>query len=276
MTRYQNLFNHVHSSVTQNYVIKTMNVQNMSSRNDGLTFDSMLDEVFMMYHKEMLIMQSKSMDAMKEKFRNLLNVAIEKDYLDIVSVVGTSFTYEAKEKGLSLSLDKILSADIFCNRLARAVKLFTDLSMTKLDGALIRQDKNSTISTVGSENLRGSILSSMKEDELPQESLEGHDTAVNIQMDGSKRKMRSSDKNELLGIVKMEPKSGDEDGPDTTPSRRASSNNTSSSSSTNVTNRSPKSRNSEVEKQAQQCIEDQTLLADESTSSRAKMEARGS
>ena len=257
-----------------------MNVQNMSSRNDELTFDSMLDEVFMMYHKEMLIMQSKSMDAMKEKFRNLLNVAIEKGYLDIVSVVGMPFTYEAKEKGLSLSLDKILSAEIFCNRLARAVKLFTDLSTTKQDSALTRQDKNSSISTSGSANLHGSISDSMKEELSSPKSLEGHDTAVTIQMDGSKRKMRRSDKNELLGTVKMEPKSREKDGVDMTPSRRASSNNTSTSSSTssstNVTNRSPKSRNSEVEKQAQQCIEDQTLLADESTSSRARMEARGS
>ena len=161
----------------------------MSSRNDELTFDSMLDEVFMMYHKEMLIMQSKSKDVMKEKFHNLLNVAIEKDYLDTVSVVGMSITYEAKEKGLSLSLDKILSADIFCNRLARAVKLFTDLGTTKQDGALIKQDKNSTISTLGSENLHGSISDSMKEDEFSQKSLESQDTAVNIQMDGSKRKM---------------------------------------------------------------------------------------
>ena len=222
-------------------------------------------------------MQSKSKDAMKEKFHNLLNLAIEKDYLDIVSVVGMSITYEAKEKGLSLSLDKILSADIFCNRLARAVKLFTDLGTTKEDGALTKQDKNSAILIPGSESMHGSISNSIKEDDLSQKSLESQDTAVNIQMDGSKRKMRSSsDKNELHVIVKLEPKSGENGGPDITPSRRASSNNTSSSSSssTNVTNRSPKSRHSEVEKQAQQCLEDQTLLFDESTSSRARMEAQ--
>ena len=246
----------------------------MSSRNDELTLDSMLDEVFMMYQKEMFIMQSKSEDVLKEKFRNLLAIAIEKDYLGVVKVVGDLRVFEAKEKGLSLSLDNILSSDIFCNRLARTVKLFTDFGTTKQNlssCALNTKDNNSIISTSSSGNSHGSISDSTREDDASQESLECKETAVNSHKDGSSRKMRSN-KNGLNMIVKREEKSGRCRSLDIIAPRRAISSN--SSSTMKVMMKRSKSRHSDGEKRDQQCIEDHILFGDDSTSSRARMEAQ--
>ena len=256
--------------VTHHYVITTIIAQNMSSRNDELTFCSMLEEVFMMYRKEMLIMQSTSEDAMKEKFRNLLAVAVDKDYLGVEKVAGAFRIYEATERGLSLSLDKILSADIFCNRLARTVKLFTDHSTTKnvlSSSALTQQDDNSIISKSSSGTSHGSIADSMKEDDASQESVECNESARSSYKE--RQKLREAIR-VSYATVKIGPKDIDSRDLGVLAPRRASSGSSSSSSSaTNVISRSLKSRHSVVEKPV-----DQISFDDDATSTRARIDAQ--
>lgn len=244
-------------------------MQNMSSRNDELTFCSMLEEVFMMYRKEMLIMQSTSEDAMKEKFRNLLAVAVDKDYLGVEKVAGAFQIYEATERGLSLSLDKILSSDIFCNRLARTVKLFTDHSTTKnvlSSSALTQQDNNSIISSSSSGTSHGSISDSMKEDDASQESVECNESATSSYKE--RQKLREAIR-VRYATVKIEPKEGENRDFGAIAPRRASSGSSSSSSATNVMSRSLKSRHSEREKPV-----DEISFDDEATTVRARIDVQ--
>ena len=230
----------------------------------------MLEEVFMMYRKEMLIMQSTSEDAMKEKFRNLLAVAVDKDYLGVEKVAGAFKMYEATDRGLSLSLDKILSSDIFCNRLARTVKLFTDHSTTKnvlSSSALTQQDNNSIISSSSSGISHGSLSDSMKEDDASQESVECNESATSSYKE--MQKLREAVRVRYTK-VKIEPKDGESRDFGITAPKRAcsgSSSSSSSSSATNVMSRSLKSRHWEKPV-------DEISFDDEATTVRARIDTQ--
>jgi hypothetical protein len=170
-----------------------------------------------------------------------------------------------------LSLDKILSSDIFCNRLARTVKLFTDHSTTKnvlSSSALTQQDNNSIISSSSSGTSHGSITDSLKEDDASQESVECNESATRSYKE--RQNLREAVRVRYTK-VKIEPKDGESREFGVTAPRRPSSGSSSSSSSssaTNVLSRSLKSRHSEREKPV-----DEISFDDEATTVRARIDA---
>lgn len=88
----------------------------------------MLDELFLMYSKDMVLQQSSNNQTIHGRLLSVITLAISREYMLNDQLIGKTRTFKMTPRGLSINLEKILSTEIFSERLSRMAKAFLESS----------------------------------------------------------------------------------------------------------------------------------------------------
>jgi hypothetical protein len=93
----------------------------------------MLDELFLMYSKDMVLQQSSNNQTIHDRLLSVIILAISREYMLMDKLIGKTRTFKMTPRGLSINLEKILSTEIFSERLSRMAESFLESSRVSSD-----------------------------------------------------------------------------------------------------------------------------------------------
>jgi hypothetical protein len=92
----------------------------------------MLNELFLMYSKDMVLQQSSN-QTIHDRLLSVIILAISREYISMDQLIGKTRTFKMTPRGLSINLEKILSTEIFSERLSRMAESFLESSRASSD-----------------------------------------------------------------------------------------------------------------------------------------------
>jgi hypothetical protein len=93
----------------------------------------MLNELFLMYSKDMVLKQSSDNQTIHDRLHSVIILAISKEYMLMDQLFGKTRAFKMTQKGLSINLEKILSTEVFSERLSRMAESFLETSRVSSD-----------------------------------------------------------------------------------------------------------------------------------------------
>lgn len=86
-----------------------------------------------MYSKEMVLQQSSNNQTIHDRLLSVIKLAISREYMLMDQVIGKTRTFKMTTRGLFVSLEKILSTEVFSERLSRMAESFLESSRVSTD-----------------------------------------------------------------------------------------------------------------------------------------------